>query len=68
MPKIHFIDPEGKEKTVEAKTGENLLEIAEDNDVRMGSACGGVCACSSCHVWIREGGDSLQARLRRACR
>jgi 2Fe-2S ferredoxin len=26
----------------------------------MGHACGGVCACSTCHVWIREGFDSVE--------
>ncbi len=59
MPKICFTDPEGTSTTVEAKTGDNLLDIAEEHGVRMGSACGGVCACSSCHVWIREGLASL---------
>lgn len=59
MPKIKFIGGPDKEITVEAKPGQNLLEIAEAHHVRMGSACGGVCACSSCHCWIVEGEDSL---------
>ena len=25
----------------------------------MGSACGGNLACSTCHVWVRKGFDSL---------
>lgn len=58
MPKIRFIEPEGV-KEVEGKPGQTLLEIAEENGVKMGSACGGVCACSSCHCWIREGLESL---------
>lgn len=59
MPKVTFIgDPDG-DRTVEAKPGQNLLEIAEEHHIKMGSACGGVCACSSCHCWIREGEDSL---------
>ena len=31
----------------------------EECGAKLGSACGGVCACSSCHVYIREGLDSL---------
>ena len=58
MPKIRFIEPEGT-KEVEVKSGQTLLAIAEEHGIKMGSACGGVCACSSCHCWIREGLASL---------
>lgn len=58
MPKIRFIEP-GRTLDVEAKPGETLLEIAEEHHIKMGSACGGVCACSACHCWIREGLRSL---------
>ena len=61
MPKITFIDPEGNRTEVEVEAGkDDLLEIAEEHGVKMGSACGGVCACSSCHCYIREGLDSLE--------
>jgi 2Fe-2S ferredoxin len=60
MPKVIFRGGPDGERVVEAKKGRNLLEIAEENDVKMGSACGGVCACSSCHCYIVEGEDSLE--------
>lgn len=61
MPKITFIDPEGTKVEVEVAAGsDDLLEIAEEHGVKMGSACGGVCACSSCHCYIRAGADSLE--------
>ncbi len=60
MATITFIDPEGARRVVDAEPGKSLLEIAEDHDIKLGSACGGVCACSSCHCYVREGGDSLQ--------
>lgn len=60
MAKITFIDPEGARTEVEAKPGQTLLEIAEDSGAKLGSACGGVCACSSCHCYIRKGLDSLE--------
>lgn len=60
MPKITFIDPEGVRTEVEVRPGQDdLLEIAEETGARMGSACGGVCACSSCHVYIKQGLASL---------
>jgi len=60
MPTIKFIGGPDGERVVEAKPGQTLLDIAEAHDVRMGTACGGVCACSSCHCWIREGLDDLE--------
>ena len=60
MPKVTFIGGPDKKRVVEAEPGVNLLELAEATDVKLGSACGGVCACSSCHCWVREGLDSLE--------
>ena len=60
MAKITFIDPEGARTEVQADPKKNLLEIAEENGIKLGSACGGVCACSSCHVYIKQGLDSLE--------
>jgi 2Fe-2S ferredoxin len=50
-----FIQEE--EKTIEIKVGENILEAALGNGLDLDHACGGVCACSTCHVKIREGID-----------
>lgn len=36
----------------------SLLEIALGHDVGIDHACGGVCACSTCHVIVREGLES----------
>ncbi len=46
-----------EEKTIEIKVGENILEAALGNGLDLDHACGGVCACSTCHVKIREGLD-----------
>ena len=37
----------------------SILDIALANGVEIDHACGGVCACSTCHCIVREGGDSL---------
>ncbi|MEM9455922.1 MAG: 2Fe-2S iron-sulfur cluster-binding protein [Myxococcota bacterium] len=60
MAVITFIDPEGNRVEVAGEPYQTLLEVAEEHDVKLGSACGGVCACSSCHCYIREGAENLE--------
>lgn len=52
MPKMTFIDPEGKKTEVEAPNGLSVLEIAHKNKVDLEGACEGSLACSTCHVVI----------------
>lgn len=54
MAKLHFID---EDKTFDIKVGQNILEVALDNGFDLDHACGGVCACSTCHIKVREGFD-----------
>ena len=56
MPKVRFID---QNLEVEVPIGTSLLEAARKIDAPEGSACGGVCACSTCHVYILEGAGLL---------
>ena len=37
----------------------SILEIALGHGVEIDHACGGVCACSTCHVIVREGFESI---------
>ncbi len=54
-------DPEGLTGTDKrewhclASKGEHLLEVADDNEIHIEHACGGVCACSTCHVYVEQG-------------
>ena len=52
MTKIIFIEPDGKEKEVEAKNGLSLLEVAHNNGISLEGACEGSLACSTCHVIV----------------
>jgi ferredoxin, 2Fe-2S len=45
--------------TVEVPIGTSLLEAATRAHFPEGSACGGVCACSTCHVHVIRGADLL---------
>ena len=48
MAKITFIEPDGKEKVVEAEHGLSLLEVAHNNGIDLEGACEGSLACSTC--------------------
>ncbi|MCC7167845.1 MAG: ferredoxin family 2Fe-2S iron-sulfur cluster binding protein [Rhodospirillales bacterium] len=52
MPKMTFIDREGKPRTVEAPEGLSVLEIAHRNKIELEGACEGSLACSTCHVIV----------------
>lgn len=56
MPKVRFM-PDGLEAQV--APGTSILDAALKCGARVGNACGGNCACSTCHVWVKEGGDTL---------
>ncbi|MDE1356690.1 ISC system 2Fe-2S type ferredoxin [Vibrio aestuarianus] len=62
MPKIIVLPhedlcPEGA--VLEAKTGETVLDVALKNGIAIEHACEKSCACTTCHIIIREGFDSL---------
>ena len=50
-------EPDGLE--VEVPVGTTIKEAAEKCGAQLGSVCGGVCACSTCHVYVREGLDDI---------
>ena len=55
MPKVTFIEHDGKTRTVDAPVGTTVME----NAIRSGvpgivAECGGACSCATCHVHIDE--------------
>ncbi|HEU0034202.1 MAG TPA: 2Fe-2S iron-sulfur cluster-binding protein [Kofleriaceae bacterium] len=63
MPKVTFLNPLTVKQTeplsIEVKPGTSILDAAEECHARVGHACGGNLACSTCHVYVHEGLDSL---------
>jgi 2Fe-2S ferredoxin len=37
------------------ESGQSLLEIALKNDIELHHNCGGVCACTTCHLYVEKG-------------
>ena len=54
MPKMTFIDDEGKRTEVDAPVGLSVLEIAHKNGLDLEGACEGSLACSTCHVVVDD--------------
>jgi len=60
MAKVVFDNKlDGEHHELEVPAGTTLLEAAQQCGAKMGHSCGGVCACSTCHSWIRGGADAL---------
>ncbi len=63
MPKLIFLPheelcPEGA--VFEAEVGISICDAALKNDIDIEHACEKSCACTTCHLYIREGFDSLE--------
>ena len=43
-----------------AEANQSILEVALKNDINLHHNCGGVCACSTCHVYVNEGADLVE--------
>ena len=64
MPQIIFLPhveicPEGA--VIEAEPGTSICDAPLRSGIEIEHACEKSCACTTCHVYIREGGESLEA-------
>ncbi len=63
MPKLIFLPheeicPDGA--LIEVEPGISICDAALEHDIEIEHACEKSCACTTCHVIIREGFDSLE--------
>ena len=59
MTIVRFLNTDEGPVEVDVPVGTSILQAAQKGHVPEGSACGGVCACSTCHVYVRKGIDLL---------
>lgn len=63
MTTINVIDRAGQNHELEATNGWKLMEVIRDKGLPIEAACGGACACATCHVYIAEDwADKLSAK------
>jgi 2Fe-2S ferredoxin len=57
MYTIHFKfeEKEKQSMTVAAEVDDTILEVALKNNIDLHHNCGGVCACSTCHIYLEKG-------------
>lgn len=41
------------------EAGQSLLEVALKNDIELHHNCGGVCACTTCHLYVEKGMEHI---------
>jgi 2Fe-2S ferredoxin len=56
MAKVRYTN---EQKEIEVPVGTTILEASQQLGVPEGCACGGVCACSTCHVYVKKGLELL---------
>ena len=63
MYNIHFrFEEKGRQPVTltNIEPDQSLLEVALLNNIELHHNCGGVCACSTCHVYINKGEEYLE--------
>lgn len=63
MYKITFnFQQKGLEPVIfdQIEPGQSILEVALKNDIDLHHNCGGVCACSTCHLYVEKGEEFLE--------
>jgi 2Fe-2S ferredoxin len=54
MGVIHVTDRDGKEHVLQARPGQKVMEVIRDAGLPIEAACGGSCACATCHVYVAD--------------
>ena len=55
MPKITYIEHNGKSHEIDVANGLSVMEGAVQNNISgIDADCGGSCACATCHVYVDE--------------
>lgn len=55
MPKVTFVDSNGKSRELDAQVGDTLMHVALNADIdEIIGECGGSLMCATCHVYVDD--------------
>lgn len=58
--KINFEEKGMESKELSIVEGESVLDVCLDNGIELQHNCGGVCGCSTCHIYVNNGEESIE--------
>lgn len=58
--KLNFEEKNHESIELAIAEGESVLDVCLDNGIDLQHNCGGVCGCSTCHVYVTKGDEHLQ--------
>ena len=58
--KINFEEKEHNSVELPIAEGESVLDVCLENGIELQHNCGGVCGCSTCHIYVNKGMDNVQ--------
>ena len=58
--KINFEEKDHEALELPIAEGESVLDVCLENGIDLQHNCGGVCGCSTCHVYVNSGMDNIQ--------
>ncbi|MFD1632052.1 2Fe-2S iron-sulfur cluster-binding protein [Pseudopedobacter beijingensis] len=58
--KINFEEKGLEPVELDIAEGESVLDVCLENGIELQHNCGGVCGCSTCHVYVNKGEDNVQ--------
>lgn len=56
---FRFEQKNKEDRRVDVYLGESILDVAIENDIQLNHNCGGVCGCSTCHIYVESGEEFL---------
>lgn len=58
--KINFEERDHETLELSIAEGESVLDVCLENGIDLQHNCGGVCGCSTCHIYVNRGMDNIQ--------
>ena len=56
---INFEEADHPQVVLPIAEGESVLDVCLENNIELQHNCGGVCGCSTCHIYVNKGMESL---------